>query len=322
MAIYRFHEKAVALFGKKQTAQGTPEALAGTDAIAALELDWKETQQTSEYEYAGDALSRDVETDIEDVYVELSFGTFMPVSNTAGQAPALAVFAEACGAATVTTASSVELTNAQASNAIMTQEFRRSSADIATQKTYKIMDAVGTVDLEVEVGKKAQIKFNFMGNRVDAPSQETALTSDFGNQKTYIAARPQAANISISEIGTVDTVGSTKNICFHKLAASNFFGFNYDRVLLGCFEDFSKGAVANDFTVTVLEDAANNNFDPYQHRGENFSFTLGWGTGAGKDITIYFAKAQLVDIQPTTVGTWAGLDLTFKNRDISSIKFT
>lgn len=50
-------------------------------------------------------------------------------------------------------------------------------------------------------------------------------------------------------------VGTAPNtVCLSSLAASNFFGFDYQRYLTGCEEGFAKGATPTDVSLTVLED--------------------------------------------------------------------
>jgi hypothetical protein len=50
--------------------------------------------------------------------------------------------------------------------------------------------------------------------------------------------------------------GYKKVFCFNKLAATNFFGFDYARYLTGCEEGFGKTATPTDVSVTMLEDKA------------------------------------------------------------------
>jgi hypothetical protein len=319
----KFNIKAAELYGKVQPTYGTAVVPIAADVIAALELSYKQTNETDSFEYSGDITSRDTQTDITDSYAEVAFKTFLPVSVTAGgPIPALTALTRACGANPVTVATtSLEWTNATVPADIVSMEFRRTTVDVVTSKTYKVKDAQGTMGLEVEVGKRAMLDFTFMGNKNGEPVQAATLVGTYGTQKTAIAPILRAENLTIAEIGAVNSVGTLKNVCFQKLTAQNIFGFDYERVLLGCGDGFSRSAVSNDFQITIVEDAAGTAFDPFGKLGTDFSFTLGYGSVAGSKVLIHFNQAQLIDVQSTEVKSWAGLTLSFKNRSKASIKF-
>lgn len=93
----------------------------------------------------------------------------------------------------------------------------------------------------------------------------SGITTTAGNANgTFIAEivsdtimRYVAPGISITGLTGTPTfkVGTAPNtICLSSLAASNFFGFDYQRYLTGCDEGFAKGATPTDVSLTVLED--------------------------------------------------------------------
>lgn len=341
----KFHEKAIICYGLKQSAEGTPVTPLATNPIAALNMDFSTTNQNESFQYTGDELSRDEFTTLADQYAEMNFETMMPYIGTMPGAgvtlPAASVpfkeWFESCGGfvtlgAGTGDAASCTISNSAASNALMTIDVRRSSADIATQKSYKISDARGTIDLNIETGKRAMLKFAWKGNLI-VPVQAAAYVADFGTQKSNVAPVVRLNTLIQCEI--VDwnngspsfTGGTTKNFCFSKLSAANLFGFDYTRFLTGCQEGFSKGATPTDVTITMLEDAADAvGFQPEPDLGlfkaVRMKYAVGGVATPGKNVQIDFTKLQLTDYKNSAVGSYAGKDATFRNVGYVTITFS
>lgn len=329
----KFTDKDVLVFSKTQNVEGTPVTLAGVDALLATDLTYKDTISKDTLEYVGDSLSHDEENIITDHYAELTCNLFMPsrgdqVLATADALPSRDWFESAGGAVTLagtlTTDQILTIDNNTATSALLTQQFRRSTSEVATEKTYEIYDARGTMDLTVEITKRTILKFNEMGN-YSIPTNEVALTPVFGAQKAFAATTVNSSSITIAELtGTnvthVGTAGTNKTICFSKVDAPNFFGFALERFQTSCQDGFNKSAGASDVTITILEEEAHlvagesvTSYDPYNHLGDAHKFTLRYGSVQGQVVTIYFDQLQLVDIVDTSVSGFAGKDLKFRN---------
>lgn len=321
----KFHEEAVELFAETQAGAGNPATVTAAHGMAVLELSYSDDTSSSSHKYVGDDLSRDEETVIEDETGNITCKTFMPVSGVAGTEPPATKWLEACGGATIITAgTSIEITNSAASSELLTMQFRRSSSDIATQKNYQLENAQGVVNLEEEVGKRSMLEFTFNGNPI-VPDQQAKLVSDTSTQKSLVAPLLRMNNLTLAELVVIedgDVKTDVTNICYNKLSAPNVFGFAYDRFLTGCEEGFSKGAVATDVTITILEDDADATYNPHEHKGKIHAFYRKFGNDAGKQNLLTMDKLQLVEITPTTVGKWVGQELKFRNRGTTSILLT
>lgn len=340
----KFKSKDVILLSKAQVTEGTPIAPAATDAILATEISYKDNISKDTQIYMGDSLSRDEENTITDHYAELVAKFFMPSRGVDTGLTTIADFLwkdwfEAvggkCSIAGVTPAKIITITNATATSTLLTQQFLASSSEIATQKLYEVYDALGTMDLSIEILKRVMLTFNMKGN-YSLPTQETAVTPDYGDRKTLAAAILNSSNIVASELtglvgGFTHTgdAGTVKNICFTKLDAPNFFGFAVDRLQTSCQTTFDKTAVTTDVTISVLEKEAialgsesATAYDPYNHLEDIHKFTLKFGLGQGKYVSIYFDQLQLVDISDSKYNNFAAKDLKFRNIGKAQIKLS
>lgn len=348
----KFKTKDVVLLSKMQSVIGTPVTPAATDCTLVSELSYKDTISKDTQVYMGDSLSRDEENTLTDHYAELSAKFFMPLRG-ATEPATIADFLwqewfMACGgycALTGTTPNKViNIDNATATTTRLTQQFRMSTPDVATQKLYSVFDSLGTMDLSIEVMKRAIMTFNMKGNYTQ-PTQVAAVTPDYGTQKALIAGNINSGNIVVAEItGTIGgnthtgDAGTVKNICFHKIDAPNFFGFDVARFMTSCETSFDKQTVPTDVTISILEDialgigsgagnegasgSAATGYDPYNHKGDYHQFTLKFGTGTGKYVTIYFDQLQLVDVGTSSFNNFAAKDLKFRNIGKSYIKLS
>ena len=114
--------------------------------------------------------------------------------------------------------------------------------------------------------------------------------------------------------------GVPKNMCVNNGNFTNIFGFDYQRYLMTCQEGFSKKAVPTDISVTMLEDeVGGTDFDPEANIEKFFQLDIKWGEGTGKYITISIVKAQLVNSKDTTIASFFGKDVSFRNTGYTSI---
>ena len=348
----KFKEKDVVLLSKKQTVIGTPVTPAAADALLVTELTYKDSISKDTNVYMGDSLSRDEENTITDHYAELTGKFFMPLRGATE--PTLSTdflweewFMAVGGNVTITGTTPnkvVNIDNTVATTTSLTQQFREASLDVVTQKLYNVFDALGTLDLSIEIMKRAMLTFNMKGNYTQ-PTQVAAISPDYGVQKALIAGIINSSNIIASEItGTIggnthtgDT-GTVKNICFYKLDAPNLFGFDINRFMTSCETSFDKQSVPTDVTLSVLEDiaygigsgagnegasgAAATAYDPYNHKGDYHKFTLKFGTGTGKNVSIYFDQLQLVDIGSGTYNNFKTKELKFRNIGKTTLKLS
>lgn len=318
--------------GKYQTGLGPKNALAVINMTYSTEL-------TSEaFNYTGDELDRDELTSITDQYAKVEFETLLPRLGTiaggdpvASEVPKLEWFQAVGGAIVLSTGSGgyAEVTNSLSSNSFLTIEARRSSPDLVSlneQKAFIITDARGTIDLDLAIGSKARLKFSYMGNLADTV-QKFTIVPDYEDQKITLAPNVKSSVVTLSGLAiytdeNLPSVPGSSNICFDKLTAPNLFGFDYQRFLTSCVDGWSKGAVPTDVTITITEDAADATYNPYDYLETNHRLTLRWGSTAGAKIELDFEKLQLAKITDnTTVATFAGQDLGFRNIGYTTIKF-
>jgi hypothetical protein len=304
------------------------------NAMAVLNLNYS-TELTSEaFQYVGDELNRDEITAITDKYAKMDFEAFLPVLGTTTATPLVSEIPmidwfRSSGMAVTIAAGQYTVSNGTASNAYMTVEVRRSSPDLTTQKTFTITNARGTFDLDLNIGTKPKMKFNYMGN-LDSITQKLYVVSDFQAQKSTISSAVKSTTIGLAELDIYTTavepvIAGVTNVCFNKLTSPNVTGFEYNRYLTGCLDGWSKGAVPTDITLTVLEDSALATYNPDDNIEKNHKLTLRYSDSvagtATKKIEITYHKIQLAKVTNSKVANYTGQDLGFRNVGYTDIKF-
>lgn len=328
----KFSSKAITIYAAVQSAEGVPATVTEANAIATLNLNFSTEISSETVEYTGDELSRDEEVIEKDTFGQFDFETLMPKLGTiAGGTPTmnevpLQQLFRACGLGVVLTVGQAELTNSVVSNEFLTVEIRRSSSDIATDKVYKLVDCRGYVDFDGQVGSKAKLKFNFMGN-IASVTQETAFVADFGSQKLNTATVLKSSDIRLSGLVLYSTASEpadpvSSNVCFSKLVAPNLSGFSYDRYMTSCAENWSKEAAASDVTLTILEDAADATYNPSAHIADSHKLVVNYGNGTGEEVDMTFTKLILSNVVSSEIAKYVGQDLPFRNTGKVSIKLS
>jgi hypothetical protein len=329
------------------------------DAVAVFNSDFSTPLANEVFQYSGSELDRDAGVTITDKYSEVSAETFAPALGTIAGVPVATDFPlgelfQAAGAALVFSGTGataqVSAGNATASNSLLTLEVSKISSDRAAyQKNYRFYDCRSMVDLDISVGHRANMKWHFKGNPVDAlgqeyPNETQLLTPGYGTQKTIIAPSVKLATIVQAELqayvaGVAPALvtpftGTVKNIGFAKLSAPNLFGFEYGRVLTSTEEGFSKTAVVTDVNLSILEELpvatglATWNPEASVSSGLTgamlegyFSLTLQWGTLQGQKLYINFTKLQLLDVKGGDISGYHSKELSFKNTGNAVMKF-
>lgn len=310
------------------TAADYSVGLGPKNAVAVLNLNYSTELESEAFQYTGDELDRDETTVIKDKYAKFDFETFVPSLGTiAGGDPTvyevpMVDFMGAAGMALVLSTGAAgwaKFTNSSASNQYLTVEIRRSSPDIPNdQKTFITSDCRGSIDFSGLVGTKGKLKWNFMGNLVSVVDK-AKITPDFEDQKTEIAGTFNSTTITTSQLGlysgaTEPTyVATTKDVCFQKIEAPNFTGFDYARYQTGCLDGWSKGAVPSDVTLTILEDKAAATYNPDNNIEKLHALFIDYGTATGKKVGLRFHKMQLAGVTNSEVAEYAGQDLKFRN---------
>lgn len=318
------------------TSQVYSVGMGAKNALAVLNLNYA-TELTSEaFEYVGDELNRDEETVITDKFAKLDFEVFLPslgIIATPGspplesEVPMVDWFGASGMSLDLTVNDIATFTNSTAANEFLTLEVRRASPGIATEKVYTTSDNRGLIDIDATVGTRAKLKFSFEGN-IETVTQKTKLVADFGDLKSEHIGSFKSTTITDAELGlyvgeTAPTyTPGTKNVCFDKAIAPNFTAFEYSRYLTGCVDGWSKGAIPSDVTLTILEDEAGASYNPDNHLEENHGLRLKVGTVTGKIAQIDFAKIQLANVSPSTVASYTGQDLAFRNVGTTSISLS
>ena len=293
------------------------------NALAALNLNYSTELTTEQFEFLGDELSRDEITVITDKYAKFDFETFQPkLGDIAGATPTvdeipMAEWFEASGMGAVLETGAVTYTNSVVSNEFLSIEVRRSSPDVATDKTYTMTDCRGTLDPSIQIGSKMKLKFDFMGNLTNVV-QKAKLVADYGTQKASLAVNANSQTVQLSRLllwaGGVEPAdtGNT-NFCFSKLEATNGAGFEYGRYQTSCEDGWSKGAVPSDVTVTIIEDEAGAVYNPDNQLAENHTLVVRYGVAAGEKVELYYHKLTLNNVGSSEVAKYSGQDLTFRN---------
>jgi hypothetical protein len=331
------------------------------DAVAVFNSDFNTILSNETFQYAGSELDRDAGVTITDKYSEANAETFAPALSVIVGAPTVANFAladlfQSAGAAisysgnSSTSDATISADNSVASTTLLTLEISKISSDRAGyQKNYRFYDCRAQVDLDITAGHRANLKWHFKGNPVDAlgqayPTETVLLTPSYGTQKTTIAPSVRLASIVQAELqaysaaGVAPTLaaafaGSVKNIGFSKLSAPNLFGYEYGRFLTGNEEGFSKTAVSTDVTLSIVEEATVASglsvWNPEASTSSGltgamlegfFSFSLQWGTVLGQKLYINFTKLQLMDVKGIDISGYHGKDLVFKNTGYVNFK--
>lgn len=270
MALTKFHEKNVALFGKIETTYGVYVAPAASDALPATSMDGSATVQTGNYQYLGDNLSRNEITYLTDQFAEVNVETPQQVLGVLN--PALSVAAaplsqwlQACGAFVTVNGSTGAVTydNATVSNASLSVDYRKaSSEDLVNQKLRQFNGIRGTVDVTASIGKGVPLlKFAFKGNTSD-PIESPILTPDFGSQITNVAPTIRQATIVAAQIaafgepftaqaalpGTVTTITRTGNVATVTMSTAHNLATGRKVNISGATDNLYNG----DFLIAVV----------------------------------------------------------------------
>jgi hypothetical protein len=350
-----YSKKARGFVISAQTTEGIPTAAASivaSDSLACFEPTYDVEISNETMEYAGDEFSRDSRTDLTDRVLNMSCSTLMPSLGLPTAAPTISDFPQetlysVSGASvayigTSTATAQVKVTNAVTSASKATLAVAAvSSDDTSLQKVYRGFDGNTVVDLEMEIDKRAKLKWSLKAIPVDwaatpedFPEEITKVVPDYGVQKDNVMPTLSMRNITQAEIvvfgskgynaGTTDLptpfTGTEKTFCFSKLSAPNLFGFSWERVQNSCQTGFEKLPVVPTVSFTVIEDDTladlipDRNFEDLHGMLEGyFAFALCYGTVAGKKAYIEFDKLQCVDVKNTEVGSRAAKELKFNN---------
>ena len=348
-----YSKKARGIVISAQAVEGVPTVIGSVlpaDSIACFEPTYDTEISSDTLEYAGDEFSRDIRTDITDRVLGCSFTTLVPALGVPAAAPGITNFPletlfESTGA-TVTYSgtagtSKVKVSNDVVSSNQVTVMVAAVSADDPTlQKVYRGFDGNTTVDLEMEIDKRAKLKWSPKAIPVDDaatpevfPQEITKIVPDYSNQKDLNLPTLSAKNLTQAELvvfgskgygtGTLDLpapfAGTVKNFCFSKITAANLFGFTWERLHNSCQTGFEKLVATPDVVITILEDDLSATLIPDRNVTAGgmlegyFAFALEYGKVAGKTFYLTFDKLQCVNVKNTEVGSRSAKELTFKN---------
>lgn len=309
--------------------------LGAKNALAVLNLNYSTELDTEAFIYVGDELNRDEDTVIKDKFAQFDFETFLPKLGTiAGSDPVesevpMVDWMGGCGMATLLSTGSAgfaTFTNSLVANDYLTIEIRRSTPDLVTDKVYTLEGCRGLVDLDMQIGTRAKLKFNFNGNLIDVV-QKDPLVADFAQQKFNIAPSAKSTTITRSELvvyvdANEPALTEVTNFCFDKLSAPNLSGFELDRFLTSCEDGWSKGAIPSDVNVTIIEDEAGAIYNPDNELEKNNVAVIRFGSIVGSRVELFFHKIQLANVVNSTVAKFTGQDLSYRNVGITDIKLS
>lgn len=348
-----YSKKARGIFIVPQAVEGVPTPVATTfpsHVIACFEPTYETDISSDTLEFAGDEFSRDIRTDITDRVLNCGFTTLIPALGIPAAAPVITDFPlehlfESTGASVTYSGSAgtsvVKVSNDVISSDKVTVMVAAVSADDPTlQKVYRGFDGNTTVDLEMEIDKRARLKWSPKAIPVDDaatpetfPQEITKIVPDYGNQKDLNLPTLSAKNLTQAELvvygskgygtGTLDLPapfsGTVKNFCFSKIMAANLFGFTWERLHNSCQTGFEKLVATPDVVITILEDDLSATLIPDRNVTAGgmlegyFAFALEYGKVAGRTFYLTFDKLQCVNVKNTEVGSRSAKEITFKN---------
>jgi hypothetical protein len=351
----KYHKKAKLLFAKTQVDETTPATVGATDAIAIFDNDFNTQLSSDTFQYTGSELDRDEGVTITDKYAEAMGDTFVPALGVVPNATAASatyfplekMFLSAGGNVTYgagtnadTTALTADDQSVRVSNdaavapnkAFVTLDVMlESSQDAVDANLYKLYGCRSSVDLDITLGSRARMKWNFKGNAYDSlpgheddyPMVVPKLVPNYGTQKEIIMDAVRQSTVRLAELQPLGTALSApgvsgfgtnvKNINFNKISAANLFGFDYERFLSIEEEGFSREAVATDVVLTVLAPKGDAAFVPDKMLEKMYQFQFGWGLTKGKRCRIQFTKLQVMNVANSLVGSYQAKDITFRN---------
>lgn len=135
---------------------------------------------------------------------------------------------------------------------------------------------------------------------------------------TAISVTDTNAIVTESKASAITLTEGRKNVCFDKVSSPNFSNKEYTRIKTGCGDGWSRGSVPSDVSLTITEEEATTTYNPDSHLEEDHVLYVKWTSGSGY-VLIKFEKLQLVKVTNSTVGNYAGQDLSFRKIGISSI---
>lgn len=353
MSQIKYHKKSKLLFAAEQSAEGTVATIAAADAIAIFDADYSTELASETFQYTGSELDRDEGVTINDRFSKANGDTFVPAGGAVATGQPASdstfilakMFRAAGGNVTYDAGTGVNakatVSNSVSENTLLTLDVcQESSADAANQNVFRFYDVRANVDLDMAVGSRAKLKWNFQGNSYNAlpahindyPFSRARIAPNYGTQKTVIMPSVRQANIDLAELkplGTAFAGGTTKNVSFSKLEAPNVFGFEYGRFLSADEEGFDKGAVATDVMLTILSPKADATFIPEKMLEGFYHFQFQWsdkdGAGVsvpGSIVKIVFSKLQAMNIANSTIGNYQAKTITFRNTGTTDFIFS
>src|SRR5574343_55811 len=210
---------------------------------------------------------------------------------------------------------SIEFTNEYSSNDTMTLHVRKSSDKlVGTQKTIIVTDAVGTLDLTLEVGQRPKIAFNYHGNVWDV-ANIPELAYPIQQQKGDAAYPLKAENIRNASLTPTGSGLILTHICFAKFTGTNLDGFEHQRIMTGCEDTWDVSPKAGEVTITIIEPEANTNivdqFNAEDSLGKEFWFNFKQDGTRGNTLEVEITKLTLKDFKQTAQNNRAMFDVVF-----------
>ncbi|MGH8709924.1 MAG: hypothetical protein ACREVA_01195 [Burkholderiales bacterium] len=326
------------LFAKVQAVEGTAATIATTNAILATATTPEDSRTVDTLQFTGSVNDRFALSTVTDIFGKVTLETVFPAVGTLN--PTLPVvdapmypLLTACGFTTTVNGSGHIIYDNDPSSVLFTTiNIRKESDDFApaTQKQGLLIDCKGTLDVTASIGTRVKMTYNYNADPT-IYSMESAIIPDYGSQLQKLA--PQfsenaigANGITVEEITDLATYtlsGVPLSLCISEFSAPNISGFQLDRFRLSCGSGFSKTAIANEITLTILEDAVGVGiFNPETSVQKYFKLVISWGLGTGTNVNITFRVTQLSNSVKAEVGTFFGKTLTFNNLDKTTITLT
>lgn len=94
-------------------------------------------------------------------------------------------------------------TNSLSSNTKLTVEVHLSSPDLASamvHKVYTLTDVRGNLDLDLNIGSYGKLKFNYMGNTTQIPTQRIEIVPNYGTKRIDLAEIISSSNITLAAV--------------------------------------------------------------------------------------------------------------------------
>lgn len=323
----KFRDKSALIYGKIQTLVDVAENLSGVNAVAALNLVFEDSISSETQEFSNKFSGRSAVVSINNVVRKVTFETLFPVLDAtvipvSEESLPLISWFKACGVSAEIVDNDLTLTNETFSAERLTVEIQQlPDNDPANQNSYKVLNAVGMVGLDLTVSKLGKLFFTFLGNP-ELPVYRERYITDFGSQKLNLLGTIRPNTVVSSTLTDLETETVT-SFCFFKIQTDNLFGFEPEQNQLSCGEHFQSVPKPTPLAITIPLGTNNSVLKntPEYCLGRRYSLKAIFGS-AQSPIILEMSELQLADYKKIAADDLVGVVMGFLNTGFTKLTFT